>query len=477
MQQKFARYAAVLPMTALLLAVPCYADETSETPVLEYDDMGMYTVNDSYITFGYAEGGGVIITECQKALQGDLVIPEILDNQPVIGIGEGAFYEVKGLTAVTLPDTVTEIGAGAFYCCEALQRIDLPEGLTTIGESAFYQCASLKAVDIPDGITTIPDSCFAQCYALNELTLPAALETIEAEAFYASGQNMDALLLPDTLTEVGELAFYGWSRITTVTIPGALQTLGDYVFDGCDGLQEICVASDNPCYTSVEGVLYNQVQTRLIKYPADKQGERYTLPDSVTTVDGWAFVGAKHLKHIDLNNAVTIGEEAFYSCAALETVSMSDAVTELPAAAFTLCSALKEITIPKSCTSIGAYCFTGCTALREVTVPASVTKIGDYAFGFDFDTTTQQVRKLKRFRMNVQVGSEGIAYAKKSDISYRSNSKVGWIVGICVAVAMIAAVIIIVMGHRRNVVRIAAGPDKGKPVAKQNRTNSKNGGK
>lgn len=477
MQQKFFRYAAALPIAALLLAAPCYADETSDVPSLDYDNMGMYTVNDSYITFGYVEGGGVVITECQKELQGDLVIPEMLDNQPVVGIGEGAFYEVKGLTAVTLPDTVTEIGAGAFYCCEALQRINLPEGLTAIGESAFYQCASLQAVDIPDGITTIPDSCFAQCSALTELTFPTALETIGAEAFYASGENMDTLVLPDTLTEVGELAFYGWSRITTVTIPKALQTLGDYVFDGCDGLQAISVEADNPCYIGVDGVLYNQVRTRLIKYPADRQGESYTLPDSVTTVDGWAFVGAKHLKHVDLNNAVTIGEEAFYGCGALETVSISDAVSELPAATFTLCSALKEITIPKSCTSIGAYCFTGCTALQAVTVPASVTNIGDYAFGYDFDTATQQMQKLKRFRMNVQVGSEGIAYAKKFDVSYRSNSKVGWIVGICVAVIVIAAVIIFAVMHRRNVVRIAAGPDKGKPVAKQNRTNSKNGGK
>lgn len=477
MQQKIFRYIALLPLAALLFPIPCYADETPDTPTLEYDDMGMYTVNDSYITFGYVDGGGIIITECQKEMQGDLVIPEILDNQPVVGIGEGAFYEVEGLTSITLPETVTVIEAGAFYCCETLQRVHLPEGLTSIGESAFYQCISLRSVDIPDGITIIPDSCFSQCYALTELTFPAALETIEAEAFYASGLNIDTLEFPDTLTEIGELAFYGWNRITTVTLPKALQTLGDYVFDGCDALQEICVETDNPCYISVEGVLYNAAQTKLIKYPAAKQSENYTLPDSVTTVDGWAFVGAKYLKHVDLNRAVTIGEEAFYSCSALETVSMSDAISELPAATFTLCSALQEITIPQSCTSIGAYCFTGCTALQEVTVPASVTKIGDYAFGYDFDTTTQQMQKLKQFRMNVSVGSEGITYAKNFDVSYRSNSKIGWIVGICVAIAVTVAVIILVVIHRRNVVRVAAGPDKGKPVAKQNRANSKNGGK
>ncbi len=477
MQQKFFRCAAFLPVAALLLAVPCYAEEASDKPVIEYDDMGMYTVNDSYITFGYVEGGGVIITECQKELKGELVIPGVLDNQPVIGIGEGAFYEVKGLTSVTMPETVTEIAAGAFYCCEALQSINLPEGLISIGESAFYQCASLKTVELPDGITTITDSCFAQCYSLSELTLPAKLEKIEAEAFYASGQNIDTLLLPDTLKEIGELAFYGWTRITAVNIPKGLQMLGDYVFDGCDALQEISVEQGNPGYIAIDGVLHDKACTRLIKYPPAKDGTHYTLKDSVTAVDGWAFVGAKRLKSIDLNNAVTIGEEAFYGCTALETISLNDATTELPAAAFTLCSSLKEITIPASCTAIGAHCFTGCSSLREVTIPAGVTKIGDYAFGYDFDTATQQLQKLKRFRMNVLVGTEGIAYAKKFDVSYRSDSKVGWIVGISLAAAAVAAVVSIVVMRRRNVVRIAAGPDKGKPVAKQKSTNSKNGGK
>ncbi len=478
MQQKFFRTAVLTAAMALMLpCIPCFAEETVGKPILEYDDMGMYTVNDSYITFGYVEGGGVIITECQKELKGDLVIPEVLDNEAVIGIGEGAFYEVKGLTSVTMPETVTEIGAGAFYCCEALQSVNLPKGLTSIGESAFYQCVSFKTAEIPDGITTITDSCFAQCYSLEKLTLPAKLEKIEAEAFYASGQNIDTLLLPDTLTEMGELAFYGWTRIETVDIPKGLQTLGDYVFDGCEALREIRVEQDNPNYIAVDGVLHDKTCTRLIKYPPAKDGENYTLKDSVTAVDGWAFVGATRLQSIDLNNAVTLGEETFYGCSALETVTLNDATAELPSAAFTLCSALKEITIPASCTTIGTHCFTGCSSLREVTVPAGVTQIGDYAFGYDFDTETQQLRKLKKFRMRVLVGTEGIAYAKQYDVSYRSNSKLGWIVGISLAVAAIAAVVFIVVMRRRNIVRIAAGPDKGKPVAKQKFTNSKNGGK
>ncbi len=43
----------------------------------------------------------------------ELAIPETINDKPVIAIGEGAFTG-KGLTLVTIPDSVTEIGEGTF---------------------------------------------------------------------------------------------------------------------------------------------------------------------------------------------------------------------------------------------------------------------------------------------------------------------------------------------------------------------------
>ena len=48
---------------------------------------------------------------------------------------------------------------------------------------------------------------------------------------------------------------------------------------------------------------------------------------------------------------------------------------------------------------------------------------------------------------------------------------------IIAAVLVVAGITVGVLLHRRNTVRIADGPNKGKPVAKQSRTNIKNGGK
>ena len=76
----------------------------------------------------------------------------------------------------------------------------------------------------------------------------------------------------------------------------------------------------------------------------------------------------------------SIGNSAFYQCAALTGVTLPVSVTTIDANAFLGCTSLTSMTIPASVTTIGMNAFQGCISLTDVTIPASVTTIGMNAF-------------------------------------------------------------------------------------------------
>ena len=56
-------------------------------------------------------------------------------------------------------------------------------------------------------------------------------------------------------------------------------------------------------------------------------------------------------------------------------------VTSLGEECFFDCTVLTSITIPNSVTSLGDYCFQDCSSLTSITIPNSVTSLGHSCFG------------------------------------------------------------------------------------------------
>ena len=106
-----------------------------------------------------------------------------------------------------------------------------------------------------------------------------------------------------------------------------------------------------------------------------------TIPNSVTSIGSSAFSWCSGLTSVTIPNSVTsIGNNAFSRCSGLTSVTIPNSVTSIRSHAFYGCSGLTSVTIPNSVTSIEYDAFSGCSGLTSVTIPNSVTSIGDGAF-------------------------------------------------------------------------------------------------
>lgn len=103
----------------------------------------------------------------------------------------------------------------------------------------------------------------------------------------------------------------------------------------------------------------------------------YKMPDGERTIPYGFQYGNNKLVSFDGNNATSVGSYAFWSCAALSSVSFP-AATSIGSNAFYGCSSLAAVPLPVT-TSIGTLAFYGCSSLTSIELP-SATSIGNNVF-------------------------------------------------------------------------------------------------
>ena len=138
-----------------------------------------------------------------------------------------------------------------------------------------------------------------------------------------------------------------------------------------------------------------------------------TIPNSVRSIGKYAFERCIELKSITIPNSVTsIDNGAFYRCSGLTSISIPDSVTSIGRYAFYNCSGLTSVVIPGGVTSIGYSAFEGCSSLMSIEIPYSVASVGSYAFACCALTSKQANYKAfqiinEKFRCIRKMYSEG----------------------------------------------------------------------
>ena len=80
------------------------------------------------------------------------------------------------------------------------------------------------------------------------------------------------------------------------------------------------------------------------------------------------------------NSVTSIGEQTFFLCTGLTSVTIGNSVTSIRKQAFKGCSVLTTVAIPNSVIGIGDDAFYGCGGLTSVTIGSGINRIGSKAF-------------------------------------------------------------------------------------------------
>ena len=173
----------------------------------------------------------------------------------------------------------------------------------------------------------------------------------------------DQITVPGWLREIRISSFLNCRSLKSVTLPESVERIHQIAFKDCKDLTEIRVEESNPCFSSLDGVLFNKDKTVLIKLPCGREGT-YAVPEGVTGIDDYAFMDCRRLTSVTIPEGVTsIGNDAFGWCLELASVTIPESMTTIGDGVFYDCGKLENLTIPIGVTSIGTDAFKKCDSL------------------------------------------------------------------------------------------------------------------
>lgn len=167
---------------------------------------------------------------------------------------------------------------------------------------------------------------------------------------------------------------------TYIKIPDTVTSLDEWAFSDWANIENI--ECSNAYYKSIDGVLFTADYKTLVCYPRKRKGISYIVPDSVANIENHAFADCKSLENIILpNSLISIGEDAFFNCEYLQDIVLPNSLVSIGCRAFMYCGYLRNIELPNSITSIGEKAFADCYFLESIVLPTSLTDIANGLFG------------------------------------------------------------------------------------------------
>jgi len=251
-----------------------------------------------------------------RSATGELTVPGNVNGLPVesvIGLAGNL-----SITRVTLPEGLTTLEEFAFSGCNALTEVTIPDSVTILGANAF-QNSGLTSVVIPNGITRIAERTFLNCAQLTSVMFGNSVETIAAFAFERC-TSLTRVEIPDAVRQLEPGAFHFCEKLSEVTLGSGLESIGAITFrrtaisfeEDENGLRYLSNSSSAFLVDTSLGfgdiivpAMFRGLPVRSINaFSANGQITAVTIPETISVIGDWAFLGSS-VKNITVGENVT----------------------------------------------------------------------------------------------------------------------------------------------------------------------------
>lgn len=344
-----------------------------------------------------------------KDIEGTIHIPEFISK-----ITERMFCDMKKVSAIILPTTLTAIDNRAFEGCDGLQRIISLNDNAPLLDASSFEGMPVENITLYVPASSVDDYLEKKWKLIQKIeALPTeplmTLNKQNASAFLTSSQrNKTISLSVDILTEEGLYeGVINWQSNNTdvatvnekgevtakaegeATITASITYKGKVYSTTC-ALQTIDITLHPNTYLVEAGRLKDIIPeeekyniTTLNLY-GEINGDDVAFIRDMAGIDGDSKATEGKLEILDLTNVRVVEGGNYYPMYNIEgsgvqfnSTTFKDRFGDAP---FSYCPTLREVHLPATLKAIPTACFNGCTNLQKVQIPNNITEIGKFAF-------------------------------------------------------------------------------------------------
>ena len=299
----------------------------------------------------------------------------VLENLTEISLS----FSIDGLRKIVIPKKVSSIDAIGHYINNF--------SIEVVSENVYYK--SIEGVLFDFSGKKLIRNAIPQDYVI-----PEGVEETNRYAFMRN--TFSQVTFPSTMKKLAEYSFRECPNLVSVDMYGTqISSIGNSCFENSKSLESV---SFSPKITTLEQYCFRNTALKNVDLSycnsltyigyvifGNTPLEECLFPSTMRSLNASFFADLTNFKSLDLshcNNFTTLPYKFCSGCTALTSVKLPDSLTSIEDYAFSGCTSLTSITLPIGVTTIGNYMFRSCTSLTSITCMRAVaSEISSGSFG------------------------------------------------------------------------------------------------